>query len=45
MTRPLALIGLASLVALFGLAKLTFGLVALLAFLTGYATAKVNHAD
>lgn len=45
MTRPLALIGLASLVALFGWAKMTFGLVTLIAFLTGYATAKVNDAD
>lgn len=45
MTRPLALIGMASLVALFGWAKMTFGLVTLIAFLTGYATARMQRAD
>lgn len=43
MTRPLALIGLIALVWLFGLAKPTFGMVSMAAFLTGYATARMQR--
>lgn len=45
MTRPLAIIGALSLIWLAGVAKPTFGLVSMAAFLTGYATARMHDAN
>ncbi|WP_372732239.1 hypothetical protein [Novosphingobium sp.] len=43
MTRPLAIIGAVTLFWMAGVAKPTFGAVALAAFLTGYATARMQR--
>lgn len=43
MTRPLALIGLITLIWLASMAKPTFGLVSMTAFFVGYATARMQR--